>query len=128
MTTPHQDAATRAAEAIRKAFSIVRLDEDPVHPEETMFHVPKTEEIASILRPFMERNPMDWADIIQENRRLREFSKRKDEEITALKAELKRARFDQMCEAEESEQKAEIMNREPMNPPDDGKTLERGRT
>jgi hypothetical protein len=54
MTTTHQDTATQAAEALKRAFCIERLVDDPEYPGEDEWVIADKEEIASILRPFME--------------------------------------------------------------------------
>jgi hypothetical protein len=163
MTTTHQDAATRAAEALKRAFCIERLVDDPEYPGEDEWVIADKEEIASILRPFMEtKEDKDEKEAMQIigrtlvhfrdlSRYLSDEVKRKDEEIKRLRVCLEGIRdaaLDNMEGADADEfiyQEAlfkacadalegidfqdhvkKVRYRDAMNPPDDGKTLERG--
>jgi hypothetical protein len=141
MTTTHQDAATRAAEALKRAFCIERLVDDPEYPGEDEWVIADKEEIASILRPFMETKKPGafiemhvdtFSELSTAAAKALEESKRKDEEIAKVKKML-----EDLCDIIEKNKSIHIWetrNRamlakkelKLMNPPDDGKTLERG--
>jgi hypothetical protein len=127
------DTATRAAERIEDR-----------RRNSKVLGSPTTEEIASILRPFMEtkedKDEKEAMQIIGATlvhfrdlaRALSEESKRKDEEIAKVKKML-----EDLCDIIEKNKSIHIWetrNRamlakkelKLMNPPDDGKTLERG--
>jgi hypothetical protein len=151
------DAATRAAEELLKNFYISTKE------MMVLTEINYTEEIASILRPFMEtKEDKDEKEAMQIigrtlvhfrdlSRYLSDEVKRKDEEIKRLRVCLEGIRdaaLDNMEGADADEfiyQEAlfkacadalegidfqdhvkKVRYRDAMNPPDDGKTLERG--
>jgi hypothetical protein len=91
------DTATRAAEALKRAFCIERLVDDPEYPGEDEWIFADKEEIASILRPFMETQedprmikiaPDTYSKLIEAFANLSGETQRKDKEIAQLQGEI----------------------------------------